>query len=1217
MITSNSNGDVISVQEILPKRITSNSLGEIDFELTDMIASRGFRVEPTEPDFIDTGIIIGAEILGPVLGSVLGPKGIIAGSALGNYISQRYRIAKGFQSDVGLGELATATAVGFVPVGKFANVGVGKKAAIRAAQGAGLATGELAGRTALDEKRAPTNEEIATTLLFGGVFGGTLGAAEAKWMTNNIGTEVSEGMTRADVVKKIGKDIEGANGVDNKKVGSPILEKMDTEGLSDIKDPEEVADKLLQATEVKLLDEVDTALENLAKRPPLEEGTKSFDTPTMERGALERFSQPSFGKGRILGDEASLQDAVKDMDRIQRSLDDQMLQDREIFDPLMKIKEQGTIRQTALDVQKLGDTEQILRIKERIKNLDHKLGKGKGAKKERARLNADLKRIYKRNGMNLLDLEDDMRAAQMAPTDPVVGMRDRPMKQADAMNKEEKLAEKYFGNNYEKYFSSAFGTGATALGGGIQFFSEDEESEIRKAGFEPLLIALLIAAGISPRVFKSIAKTKHFKRAEAKIKSNPTKAEPSFVKDQKIEQATSGIYVQPNILDKLKKDITELAGRVLTPISRQTKNLDRKLGTTLTATFRNLGLRKDILIADFSKRAFPFLKSMKKSLSDSEYERLFENLWFGDYESVKKIIDNKKLMHKVGPQLAETRKVLEEIRDYAREQGGFNVGYIEEYFPRLVKDPKEFRKFLDENPNFREEKNALENAISEYASQKKVNVSDLDEQEIGEVISRNLRSIPKAQSRVPGNFEARSIFGREKFALIKDAYESPERALDNYIRSTVDAVETRKFLGQVKKPKSETVGFKGSEDSSPSGDLGSRVNLDDNLASVIAKDFLKGKKFDNEDLEKLKEILQSSFSGGKESQWIRGLKNLSYIQTMTNFGSAITQLADNAFSIHFNGLGNHFKTIVERKNMFDFADAIGLSNREFENMTNTDKLTKVLDDLFKFTKLKQLDLFAKNAYMNAAWRKYHNMANQKGGSQKLADELRPYFGERTNTIVQKVRQNAPKNEKPPAEVTELVYHKLLDVSPASATEVPLAYMANPNFRIMYMLKTFTIKQFDAMRTAGLTDMKAGAKLYLEGRKDGDSSKQDQGARLAMKGLSNVVKVGSIFAAANATTDMIKDTIYGRPIKRDETFENNLWRLLGLSRYTYYTARREGIGSAAIDLIAPPVALFDRASKDIQAIVGDKEYKGAMLQGTPLDLIYWRHLGGLDKIERDK
>ena len=166
--------------------------------------------------------------------------------------------------------------------------------AVRGAQGAGLATAELTARTMIDEDRAPTRDEIATTLLFGGVFGGTLGAVEAKWMSDNIGTEVSEGMTRADAVKAIGKDIKDANGVNNAKVGSPILEKIDTEGLSNIKDPEEVADKLLLATEVKLLDEVDTALGNLAKRPPLEEGTKSFDTPTMERGALESFSQSSF-----------------------------------------------------------------------------------------------------------------------------------------------------------------------------------------------------------------------------------------------------------------------------------------------------------------------------------------------------------------------------------------------------------------------------------------------------------------------------------------------------------------------------------------------------------------------------------------------------------------------------------------------------------------------------------------------------------------------------------------------------------------------------------------------------------------------------------------------------------------------------------------------------------------------------------------------------------
>ena len=1205
-------GEIISVQEIVPRRIIANSFGEIDFELSDLRARRGFQKDPAEPDFIDTGIIIGAEILGPVLGAVFGPKGIIAGSAFGNYASQRYRIAKGFQSDVGMGELTVSTALGVVPVGKLKNIGTAGKTAIRASQGAGLATGELVARTTIDEGRAPSNEEIASTILFGGVFGGTLGVAEAKYLNDNLGTkDIKANMTRPEAKKVFAEQIEKDKGIENTKVGSPLLEKMDIDE-SGTKNSEEIAESIFKATEIKLLDEVDSALESLAKQ-------KSFTTPSMERGALESFSKPSFatpsGRQGILGGEPVMQDAVSQMANIQKNLDDELAEQNEIFKPFVKIKEQGTARQTALDLQKLNDTENVARLKDRIKILDHRLGKGKGAKAERARINGELKRIYKRNGMNLLDLQDDMRAAQMAPADPPIDLQDRPMKKTDPKNKYEELAEKKLGKNYEKYFTGLLSTGTGGVAA-LSMLNEEEKDDMVKAGFDPLLIGLLIAAGVSPRMFKSFSKSKHFKKAQARVKSNPSKAEPSFVKDQKIEQITNRTYIGPSLFDKVKRDITELAGRVLTPISRQTKNLDRKLGTTLTKSFRDLGLRKDIITTDYVKRAFPFLKSMKERLNESEYENLSELLLFGDYDSVRKIIDDKKLMPKVGPQLEEMRRVLEEVRDYARLQGGFDVGYIEEYFPRLVKDPQELRKFLDEDPNFREEKIALEDAISEYALQKKVSVGDLEENEIAEIISRNLRGLPNTQSRTPGNFKARSIFEKDKLALIKDAYESPERALDNYIRSTVDAVETRKFLGQVKKPKQETVGFTGSEDSSPVSDLGSAVKLDDNLAAVIAKDFLKGTKYKDEDIEKLRDILQSSFSGGKESEWVRGIKNASYIQTMTSFGSAITQLADNAFSVHFNGLGNHFKTLVERKDMFDFAEMIGLSNREFDNMTNTDKLSKTLDSLFKFTKLKQLDLFAKNAYMNAAWRKYHNMANQKGGSQKLADELRPYFGERTNTIVEKVRKNAPKNEKPPAEVTELVYHKLLDVSPASATEVPLAYMANPNYRIFYMLKTFTIKQFDAMRTAGLSDMKAGAKLYTEGRKDGDSKKQDEGARLAMKGLGNVVKVGSIFAAANATTDMIKDTIYGRPIKRDETFENNLWRLLGLSRYTYYTAKREGIGSAVVDLIAPPVAIFDRASKDIQAIVGDKEYKGAMLQGTPLDLIYWRHLGGLDKIQRD-
>jgi hypothetical protein len=173
-------------------------------------------------------------------------------------------------------------------------------------------------------------------------------------------------------------------------------------------------------------------------------------------------------------------------------------------------------------------------------------------------------------------------------------------------------------------------------------------------------------------------------------------------------------------------------------------------------------------------------------------------------------------------------------------------------------------------------------------------------------------------------------------------------------------------------------------------------------------------------------------------------------------------------------------------------------------------------------------------------------------------------------------------------------------------------MRNPNMRIMYMLKTFTIKQIDTFRTAGLSNIKEGGKLYLAGRAEGNQSKQEKGVRLAAKGTKDLVQIAALFAAANAGTDVIKDVIYGRPIKRDELIEDNLWKLIGVNRYTVYNARRKGPGKAFIDFVAPPTAVFDRAFDDISAIVGDGEYKGAMLQGTPLDLIYWRYLGGLDK-----
>ena len=113
-------------------------------------------------------------------------------------------------------------------------MGTAGRVTTRGAQGAALATGELAARTYIDEDRAPTQEEIATTLLFGGVFGGGLGAVEAKFLSDNLIEEATEGMTRLELVNKVKEKVDEAGGAENFEVGRPIINALGPRRLREV-----------------------------------------------------------------------------------------------------------------------------------------------------------------------------------------------------------------------------------------------------------------------------------------------------------------------------------------------------------------------------------------------------------------------------------------------------------------------------------------------------------------------------------------------------------------------------------------------------------------------------------------------------------------------------------------------------------------------------------------------------------------------------------------------------------------------------------------------------------------------------------------------------------------------------------------------------------------------------------------------------------------------
>tara|TARA_R100000479_G_scaffold27136_2_gene10449 strand:- start:1124 stop:4687 length:3564 start_codon:yes stop_codon:yes gene_type:complete len=1146
----------------------------------------------TPATMTETAASIGLEVVPAILGGVFGGMaGGASGSALGNYLSQQYRIGRGLQDKFGAGEFGAATVLGGVPVGKLAGIGTAGRVATRGAQGAALATGELAARTYIDEGRAPTQEEIASTLLFGGVFGGGLGAVEAKFLSDNLVEEATEGMTRLELVNKVKEKVDEAGGVENFEVGRPIINALGPRRLREV--PQEGLDVEVQPRLPQPKTGSDVVIDITDTTQYAEDLVQRLENKLLleAEGEVSKIA-------RLKG-----QEVTKEISDLQNAFDAQLAEQDEIF--------RGLNREVNLGVQKIGDTSEINQIKERIGILDHRLGPGKGAKKERAKLQADLKRILKRNKMDVLDLQSIMRSNQGGADQPTKAMtfKDRPMKQADPISKVEKMAEEKLGSYYEKFLTNVkqgmtrgyaipvAATGAAALGS----LTQDEESDVMKAGFSPMLMALLFGS-MGARQLRKFRKTPAFKRANAQAKSNPTKVEPDAVKAEKIQDvADKAMYVRQNQFKKIASDAKDFISDAFVPLSRKLKNID----PILNSIFRSHEKNVNIKTRQFLDRVSPFVTTMSKRLKGNKKKlREFKtNLLNGDYVAIVRMTDDLGITDK--SELNEMRKALNEVRDYAREEGGIEVGYIEDYFPRQVEDYKSFKKFLDENDDFRDTRNQVEQALEDYRVKHKYESVDLiPAEEAAEVTSRVLRGFPmQPAGALPGNFKPRSIEKVDDRML--DAYADPADALKNYIERAVMATERKKFLFRKPSDQGKQVGFEGSTDKI-GADLGMKMEVDESLAGQVAKRMLQGdKKYTAEDIEKLRDIIQSRFSGKTVSPAIQGLKNLNYMQVMGNFGSAITQLGDLAYSIHFNGFDNTFRSLFNQKDNFDFVKYFNLADHNIDSATSTDGLSKTLDKVFTVVGLKKLDQLAKNTTMNASWRKYK--AQAKKDAPRLRDELTPVFGrERAGQMVKELQESNPTSGQLPKAVEELIWYKFLDLNPATLGEMPKFYNQSGNARIMYMLKTFTIKQFDVAREAASADIAKAKELYAQGNKKA-------AAQSAAKGMKGLIGLATVFAAANAGTDMIKDTLYGRPIKRDELLENNLWKLIGINRYLVMKAQRDGPAKAFLEFLLPPTAVFDRAGQDIQALAGDKEYKGAMLQGTPLDMVYWKYLGGLDKI----
>lgn len=620
-----------------------------------------------------------------------------------------------------------------------------------------------------------------------------------------------------------------------------------------------------------------------------------------------------------------------------------------------------------------------------------------------------------------------------------------------------------------------------------------------------------------------------------------------------INEAAKGVSKE---VRETVKETTRTIDEYIGAISTRLGNIDPSLKYGL----RKFEFNRGVKIANSTERVLPFLKKIDKMIPEDKqsFDIARKN---GDPVVIQRMLRKYQLEN----EYTEVRRMLDEYYKDAQDVD-IDVGYRQHFHPRIVKDAKGFLEYFQNGEDWP----LLDKAIRE----KEVKLGRyLEQDEKAAVINSMIRGFSqgKISLSVPGQLKARSV--EVVTPELNKFYMSSDSALLRYISSVTDAIEARKAFG------------KG----------GKRVSIDDysptDTIGHYILELLDQGKIKPEQEHILRDIYGARFNE-IGTRGVFGLyKNLSYIDTMGSPISAITQIGDISWALYKNGIGKTIssaarsivgKSIVKK-------EMIGIE-RIAQEFADTSKASMAVTKIFKLIGLEKIDNIGKESLINSTITKSQQLAQTESGRTKLIKELKPIFGTETAQLITDYR-----NKRITENVKLHTFNVLSDFQPISLSEMPQKYLTGGNGRIFYMLKTFTIKQFDVYRREILQKIK------------------EPGERV--QGIKNLVRLTACFVAANASADVIKDLILGRPINVDDKVVDNMLRLLGISKFITWKAREEGAGSAIVRQIAPPFKALDAITKDINRSGDEKGLETPASIPIVGKLYYWWFGKGKTKSDR--
>ena len=501
------------------------------------------------------------------------------------------------------------------------------------------------------------------------------------------------------------------------------------------------------------------------------------------------------------------------------------------------------------------------------------------------------------------------------------------------------------------------------------------------------------------------------------------------------------------------------------------------------------------------------------------------------------------------------------------------------YLRREIKDYKQFRKDIGKPLA-----NRITTALNDRAKRLKVNKADLSDEDrdfISNAIVRGLTPITDKKGRLiakSSSPDAKPSYlkGRKIGYVSRDLqkhYYNPFEASQRYLEQSERMIRKQELFGKFSRYKGNTFDV-------------------DNSVGNLMNELEQVGNLSNTDIDVVRNVFDATFKTGEQSvgKVASAYKQLTYASFLANYATSIVQLADAGITAWVHGFRHTLGSMLSGgKNKLSVEELFMLDSTIAENFSSGVKTSKSLDLLMKASGFKMFDKWGKDLVVNAAWRKAQSQVKTPKGIVKLRKEVGDAFPNDFDAFVDELSKGQITDR-----TKSYLFSKLSDQHLTSPFEMPLKYAQMKDGRVLYTLKSFTLKQAALMRTRIANEWNTGNKKQA---------------------MRNAISFMLLVPTSNMTIQLGKDLMLGRDIDLEgelgDRYFDNIFKVFASSQYAVNKLFKQGnLSEFVMDTFAPPLSVLDNAGAGAITLIQEGEFDPKLVKDLPFaGKFYYNFFGG--------